>query len=76
MNDLYPAIEPYKSQRIAIDHHHLYIEEVGNPAGIPALFLHGGPGAGCEPYHRQFFDPELYRVVLFDQRGSGRSTPH
>ncbi|MCG7918601.1 MAG: prolyl aminopeptidase [Candidatus Thiodiazotropha taylori] len=77
MNDLYPAIEPYKTQRLAVDaQHHLYIEEVGNPAGIPALFLHGGPGAGCEPYHRQFFDPELYRVVLFDQRGSGRSTPH
>jgi proline iminopeptidase len=77
MNDLYPAIEPYKVQRLAVDNHHqLYIEEVGNPSGIPALFLHGGPGAGCEPYHRQFFNPQRYRVVLFDQRGSGRSTPH
>ncbi|MEJ2621304.1 MAG: prolyl aminopeptidase [Candidatus Thiodiazotropha sp.] len=77
MNDLYPAIEPYKVQRLAVDdHHQLSVEEVGNPSGIPALFLHGGPGAGCEPYHRQFFDPQRYRVVLFDQRGSGRSTPH
>ncbi len=77
MNDLYPPIEPYKTQRLAVDNpHQLYIEEVGNPAGIPALFLHGGPGAGCESYHRQFFDPDLFRIVLFDQRGSGRSTPH
>lgn len=77
MNDLYPSIAPYKSQRLCVDNRHqLYIEQVGNPNGIPALFLHGGPGAGCEPYHRRFFDPELFRVVLFDQRGCGRSTPH
>ncbi len=77
MQDLYPEIEPYTSYRIAVsDLHSLYVEECGNPEGLPALFLHGGPGAGCEPYHRRFFDPELYRVVLFDQRGSGRSTPH
>jgi proline iminopeptidase len=77
MNDLYPAIEPYKTQRFAVDNQHqLYVEEVGNPSAMPALFLHGGPGAGCEPYHRQFFDPERYRIILFDQRGSGRSTPH
>jgi proline iminopeptidase len=77
MNDLYPSIEPYKTQRLSVDNlHQLYIEQVGNPDGIPVLFLHGGPGAGCEPYHRRFFDPDLYRVVLFDQRGSGRSTPH
>jgi proline iminopeptidase len=56
--------------------HELYLEECGNPAGIPALFLHGGPGAGCEPYHRRFFDPQRYRLVLFDQRGCGRSRPH
>jgi proline iminopeptidase len=56
--------------------HTLYVEESGNRDGIPAVFLHGGPGAGCEPSHRRFFDPERYRIVLFDQRGSGRSTPH
>jgi proline iminopeptidase len=57
-------------------HHTLYVEECGNPKGIPAVFLHGGPGAGCEAGHRRFFDPALYRIVLFDQRGSGRSVPH
>jgi proline iminopeptidase len=56
--------------------HVLNVEECGSPQGLPVVFLHGGPGAGCEPYHRQFFDPEAYRIVLFDQRGSGRSTPH
>ena len=77
MKDLYPSIEPYKTRRLSVDNlHQLYIEELGNPAGIPVLFLHGGPGAGCEPYHRRFFNPNLYRVVLFDQRGCGRSTPH
>jgi len=77
MKDLYPEIRPYNSAQLAVDDTHtLYLEEVGNPDGMPALFLHGGPGAGCEPYHRRFFDPERYRVVLFDQRGAGRSTPH
>ena len=77
MKDLYPSIEPYNTRRLSVDNRHqLYVEEVGNPAGIPALFLHGGPGAGCEPYHRRFFNPDLYRVVLFDQRGCGRSIPH
>ncbi len=56
--------------------HTLYVEESGNREGIPAVFLHGGPGAGCESTHRRFFDPERYRIVLFDQRGSGRSLPH
>ena len=56
--------------------HSLYVEECGTPTGLPVVFLHGGPGAGCESYHRQFFDPEKYRIVLFDQRGAGRSTPH
>jgi proline iminopeptidase len=56
--------------------HVLNVEECGSPQGLPVVFLHGGPGAGCEPYHRQFFDPEAYRIVLFDQRGSGRSSPH
>lgn len=77
MNAPYPAIEPYRTQRLAVDPPHvLYVEESGNPDGIPVLFLHGGPGAGCEPYHRRFFDPAAYRIVLFDQRGAGRSTPH
>ncbi|MCB1801727.1 MAG: prolyl aminopeptidase [Gammaproteobacteria bacterium] len=77
MKDLYPEIVPFQSEQLAVDQRHtLYVEQVGSPDGLPALFLHGGPGAGCEPYHRRFFDPERYRVVLFDQRGAGRSTPH
>ncbi|MCB1722496.1 MAG: prolyl aminopeptidase [Chromatiaceae bacterium] len=77
MRDLYPEIEPFHSEQLAVDDvHTLYVEQVGSPGGLPALFLHGGPGAGCEPYHRRFFDPKRYRVVLFDQRGAGRSTPH
>ncbi|MEW8135566.1 MAG: prolyl aminopeptidase [Candidatus Thiodiazotropha endolucinida] len=77
MKDLYPAIEPFTSQMLPVGNgHRLYVEQVGKPDGIPVLFLHGGPGAGCEPYHRRFFDPDHYRVVLFDQRGCGHSTPH
>ena len=77
MQSLYPAIEPRQTYSVPVgDGHTLYVEECGNPNGLPALFVHGGPGAGCERYHRQFFDPERYRIVLFDQRGSGRSTPH
>lgn len=77
MAALYPAIEPYATHRIAVDPPHtLYVEECGNRHGVPILFVHGGPGAGCEPDHRRFFDPARYRIVLFDQRGAGRSTPH
>jgi proline iminopeptidase len=77
MPELYPDILPYAVHRVAVDERHaLYVEECGTAKGIPALFLHGGPGAGCEPYHRRFFDPARYRVVLFDQRGAGRSVPH
>jgi proline iminopeptidase len=77
MLPLYPEIAPYATQRLAVEApHELYVEECGNPRGVPVLFVHGGPGAGCEPYHRRFFDPNLYRIVLFDQRGAGRSTPH
>lgn len=73
---LYPAIEPYRHGRLQVDEiHNVYWEECGNPKGQAVLFLHGGPGAGCSPQHRRFFDPQHYRVVLFDQRGSGRSTP-
>lgn len=75
--ELFPEIEPYATHRLAVDApHELYIEECGNASGLPVLFIHGGPGAGCEPYHRRFFDPRRYRIVLFDQRGAGRSTPH
>lgn len=77
MRDLYPEIEPYRTWRLAVDDiHELYVEECGNPEGLPVVFLHGGPGAGLSPYHRRFFDPARYRIVLFDQRGAGRSTPH
>lgn len=77
MNTLYPPIKPYVTHHINVDEvHTLYIEETGNPQGLPVVFLHGGPGTGCAPYHRQFFDPEIYRIVLFDQRGCGKSTPH
>jgi proline iminopeptidase len=77
MQVLYPEIEPYVRHSLSVDHpHQLYIEECGNPNGIPVVFLHGGPGAGCEPFQRRFFDPLRYRIVLFDQRGCGRSTPH
>jgi proline iminopeptidase len=77
MRDFYPALEPYKTHRVTVtDIHNLYVEECGNPDGIPIVFLHGGPGGGCEAKNRRFFDPERYRIVLFDQRGAGRSTPH
>jgi proline iminopeptidase len=77
MLDLFPPIEPYRTHEIAVtDGHRLYAEECGNPQGLPVLFVHGGPGAGCERYHRQFFDPQIYRIVLFDQRGCGKSIPH
>lgn len=73
----YPAIKPYVTHSLQVDAlHTLHVEECGNPEGLPVVFVHGGPGAGCEPWHRRFFDPEVYRVVLFDQRGCGHSTPH
>jgi proline iminopeptidase len=77
MQPLYPPTEPWQTCTVEVDNGHcLYVEECGNPHGIPAVFVHGGPGAGCETYHRRFFDPARYRIVLFDQRGCGRSTPH
>lgn len=77
MSDLFPPIKKNHSFYLSVDNdHEIYIEECGNPDGQAVIFLHGGPGAGCEPYHRQLFDPEKYRIILFDQRGCGRSKPH
>jgi proline iminopeptidase len=74
---LYPPIEPYRTGRLRVsDVHELYFEESGNPHGKPVVFLHGGPGFGSEPNQRRFFDPAAYRIVVFDQRGCGKSTPH
>src|SRR5690625_836441 len=73
---LFPPIEPYATGRLPVDClHELYWEESGRRDGKPILFLHGGPGAGAAPIHRRFFDPRAYRIVIFDQRGAGRSTP-
>ncbi len=74
---LYPEIEPFNDGYLRVcDRHQIYFEECGNPDGKPVVFVHGGPGAGCDPQARRFFDPDHYRIVLFDQRGSGRSRPH
>ncbi len=76
MKNLYLPIEPYKVHSLKADNlHALYIEECGNPNGLPIIFLHGGPGGGCKPHHRSFFNPEKYRIIIFDQRGAGRSVP-
>ena len=77
MRDLYPPIQPYRQGKLQVSElHTLYFEESGNPQGKPVVFLHGGPGGGTMPLYRQFFDPERWRIVLFDQRGCGQSTPH
>jgi len=77
MRTLYPDLEPYDTGMLAVDARHtLYYEQCGNPNGRPVVLLHGGPGAGCSAKMRRFHDPAKYRIVLFDQRGSGRSTPH
>jgi proline iminopeptidase len=77
MKTLYDPIEPYNSGHLAVSNiHTLYYEQSGNPEGQPVVFLHGGPGGGLIPDYRRYFDPAAYRVVLFDQRGSGQSTPH
>ncbi len=73
---LYPEIQPHRQGMLTLDSiHTMYWEESGNPEGIPIVFLHGGPGAGSTPSHRRFFDPSSYRIVIYDQRGAGRSTP-
>lgn len=77
MAGLHPEIEPFDSGHLRVDDlHSVYYEQCGNPKGKPAVFVHGGPGGGSNPVHRRFWDPKVYRVVLFDQRGCGRSTPH
>jgi proline iminopeptidase len=77
MRELYPEIEPFDSGMLEVDaRHRLYYEQCGNPQGKPVVMLHGGPGAGCSARMRRFHDPARYRIVLFDQRGAGRSTPH
>ncbi len=77
LRSLYPEIEPFNSGTLAVSPlHTLYYEESGNPKGKPVVFLHGGPGGGTNPKCRRFFDPVIYRIVLFDQRGCGKSTPH
>jgi len=76
MRSLYPPIAPRNVYRLPVDGGHtLYVEDCGRADGIPIVFLHGGPGSGCKAYHRQFFNPDVFRIVLFDQRGAGRSTP-
>jgi proline iminopeptidase len=77
MREMYPEIEAYDSGMLEVDaRHRLYYEQCGNPEGKPVVMLHGGPGAGCSAKMRRFHDPARYRIVLFDQRGAGRSTPH
>jgi len=87
MLSLYPPIEPFSHYHLTVtnnsqscegssEEHQIYVEQCGNPSGIPVVFLHGGPGSGCRPSHRCFFDPKLYHIILFDQRGCGRSIPY
>ncbi len=77
LRGFYPEIEPYRTGMLRVsDLHEIYFEESGNPDGKPAVFVHGGPGGGTQPKQRRFFDPAAYRIVLFDQRGCGKSTPH
>ncbi len=83
MLSLYPDIEPFNHYHLTVNctdkklttEHQIYVEQCGNPSGIPVIFLHGGPGSGCRPPHRSFFDPKRYHIILFDQRGCGRSRP-
>ena len=77
MKTLYPPIEPYDEGMLQVSSiHNIHYEQCGNPSGQPVIFLHGGPGGGIVPDYRRYFDPQAYRIILFDQRGSGKSTPH
>tara|TARA_B100000214_G_scaffold318454_1_gene252772 strand:- start:456 stop:1403 length:948 start_codon:yes stop_codon:yes gene_type:complete len=77
LNQLYPKIKPYNTFNLKVsDLHTLHVEESGNPNGKPVVFLHGGPGGGIEPVYRQYFDPDIWRIIIFDQRGCGKSLPH
>lgn len=74
---LYPPVDPFDQRMMDVGHgHKIYFEQCGNPSGVPVVVLHGGPGGGCSPAMRRYFDPEVFRVILFDQRGCGRSRPH
>jgi proline iminopeptidase len=74
---LFPEIKPYKRHQLKVSEiHELYVDEAGNPDGLPVLFVHGGPGSACDASSRRFYDPSNYRIITFDQRGCGRSTPH
>lgn len=77
MREFYPPIAPYQTSHLKVSTiHEIYFEQVGNPRGTPILFLHGGPGGGINEDHRRYFDPQHYRIILFDQRGAGKSRPH
>ncbi|MBO6506381.1 MAG: prolyl aminopeptidase [Kordiimonadaceae bacterium] len=77
LRTLYPAIQPYRKEWLSVgDGHKIYVEQSGNPNGLPVLFVHGGPGGGTSPIQRRFFNPSKYRIILFDQRGCGQSKPH
>ena len=76
-HELYPKIDPFNTFRLKVsDLHEIFVEESGNPNGKPVIFLHGGPGGGIEPVYRQYFNPDKWRIIIFDQRGCGQSTPH
>ena len=77
MQIVFPELKPYKRHQVKVtDKHELYVDEAGNVDGIPILFVHGGPGGACDASSRRFYDPAVYRIITFDQRGCGRSTPH
>ena len=76
MNEFFPEIKPFKTEFLKVSElHTIYLEQCGNPQGKPIIFVHGGPGAGISDTHRRFFDPQHYHIILFEQRGAGRSTP-
>ena len=77
MKQLYPEIDPFNEFDLKVSAlHTIHVEESGNPNGSPVIFLHGGPGGGIEPIYRQYFDPKKWRIIIFDQRGCGKSIPH